>query len=52
MLIGMQPIDDLLRSSGHYGPKIAVSNNADDQTKLIAFTGRNPDHGHETDTTG
>lgn len=42
MLIGMQPIDDMLRSSGHYGPKVAVPDNADDQTKLIAFTGRDP----------
>ncbi len=41
-MIGMQPIDDMLRSSGHYGPKVAVPDNADDQTKLIAFTGRNP----------
>ena len=48
MLIGMQPIDDILRSSGHYGPKIPVSNDADDQTKLIAFTGRNPNHGRRT----
>ena len=22
MLIGMQPIDDMLRQSGHYGPKV------------------------------
>jgi len=42
MLEGMQPIDDLLRSSGHYGPKVAVPDDADEQTKLLAFTGRNP----------
>ena len=42
MLIGMQPIDDMLRQSGHYGPKVAVDDGADDQTKLIAFTGRTP----------
>ncbi len=42
MLIGMQPIDDMLRQSGHYGPKVAVDEGADDQTKLIAFTGRTP----------
>jgi len=42
MLIGMQPIDDMLRASGHYGPKVDVSPDADDQTKLIAFTGRQP----------
>jgi uncharacterized protein (TIGR03086 family) len=42
MLVGMQPIDEMLRSSGHYGPKVAVPDNADDQTKLIAFVGRDP----------
>jgi len=42
MLAGMQPLDDMLRASGHYGPKIDVANDADDQTKLIAFTGRQP----------
>ena len=42
MLIGMQPIDEMLRSSGQYGPKVAVAEDADDQTKLIAFTGRHP----------
>jgi uncharacterized protein (TIGR03086 family) len=42
MLEGMQPIDDMLRSSGQYGPKVATSDDADEQTKLIAFTGRNP----------
>ena len=42
MLVGMQSIDDMLRASGQYGPKIAVPTDADDQTKLIAFTGRNP----------
>ena len=42
MLIGMQPMDDMLRQSGHYGPKVAVDDDADDQTKLIAFTGRTP----------
>ena len=42
MLIGMQPLDEMLRQSGHYGPKVAVPDDADDQTKLIAFTGRQP----------
>jgi uncharacterized protein (TIGR03086 family) len=42
MLVGMQPLDDLLRSSGHYGPKVDVPDTADDQTKLLAFTGRHP----------
>jgi uncharacterized protein (TIGR03086 family) len=42
MLVGMQPLDEILRSSGHYGPRIDVAADADDQTKLIAFTGRTP----------
>ena len=42
MYAAMEPIDDLLRQSGHYGPRVAVPNDADEQTKLIAFTGRQP----------
>ncbi len=42
MLAGMQPLDEMLRQSGHYGPKVEVADDADDQTKLIAFTGRQP----------
>jgi uncharacterized protein (TIGR03086 family) len=39
---GMLPLDDLLRSSGQYGPRVEVPDDADEQTKLIAFTGRRP----------
>lgn len=42
MLVGMLPMDDMLRQSGHYGPKVEVAGDADDQTKLLAFTGRDP----------
>jgi uncharacterized protein (TIGR03086 family) len=42
MLHGMEPMDEMLRASGHFGPKVLVSPDADDQTKLIAFTGRDP----------
>jgi uncharacterized protein (TIGR03086 family) len=42
MYAGMQAIDEMLRASGHYGPKVAVPDDADEQTKLIAFTGRTP----------
>ena len=42
MLLGMEPMDEMLRSSGHYGPKVSVPDDADDQTRLIAFTGRDP----------
>ncbi|HEY7135757.1 MAG TPA: hypothetical protein VIB48_11880 [Acidimicrobiia bacterium] len=41
LLLGMQ-VDELLRQSGHYGPKVEVPDGADEQTKLIAFTGRRP----------
>lgn len=42
MLAGMEPIDETLRQSGHYGPKVEVPADADVQTRLIAFTGRTP----------
>jgi uncharacterized protein (TIGR03086 family) len=42
MLEGVEPYDEMLRSSGHYGPRVPVSPDADDTTKLIAFMGRNP----------
>ncbi len=29
-------------ASGHYGPKVEVPADADEQTRLIAFTGRQP----------
>jgi len=42
MLEGMEPLDELLRNSGHYGPRVEVPDDADEQTKLIAFIGRRP----------
>jgi uncharacterized protein (TIGR03086 family) len=39
---GMLPLDDVLRASGHYGPRVEVPDDADEQTKLIAFSGRTP----------
>jgi len=45
MLSGMEPIDELLRSSGQYGPKVDVPADADVQTRLIAFIGRDPGWG-------
>ena len=42
MLVGIQPMDEVLRSSGHYGPKVAVADDADAQTQLLAFLGRHP----------
>jgi uncharacterized protein (TIGR03086 family) len=42
MYEGMLPIDAILRDSGHYGPRVEVPDDADEQTKMIAFTGRQP----------
>lgn len=42
MLVGMEPMDAMLRQSGQYGPRVAVPADADEQTRLIAFTGRQP----------
>ncbi|MDN5917593.1 MAG: TIGR03086 family metal-binding protein [Pseudonocardia sp.] len=42
LLDGMAPLDELLRSSGQYGPKIDVPDDADVQTRMLAFIGRDP----------
>jgi uncharacterized protein (TIGR03086 family) len=38
----MEPLDDMLRQSGQYGPRVPVPDDADEQTRLIAFVGRQP----------
>lgn len=42
MFSGMEPMDEMLRESGHYGPRVPVPGDADEQTQLIAFLGRRP----------
>jgi len=42
MLEGMRPMEEALRQSGHYGPRVDVPHDADVQTKLLAFIGRTP----------
>jgi uncharacterized protein (TIGR03086 family) len=42
MLVGIEPMDDVLRASGQFGPRVQVAADADEQTRLIAFTGRTP----------
>jgi uncharacterized protein (TIGR03086 family) len=42
MLEGMLPLDEVLRASGQYGPRVDVPDDADVQTKLLAFVGRTP----------
>ena len=33
-------VDQAMRNSGHYGPRVAVADGADEQTRLLAFMGR------------
>ncbi len=42
MFDAVQSIDELLRQSGHYGPKVDIDVSADLQSRLIAFVGRQP----------
>ncbi len=42
LFVAMEPMDAVLRGTGHYGPRVEVPADADEQTKLIAFTGRRP----------
>jgi uncharacterized protein (TIGR03086 family) len=42
MLEGMLPMDEALRQSGQYGPRVQVPDDADVQTQLLAFIGRTP----------
>jgi uncharacterized protein (TIGR03086 family) len=42
MFDGMQAMEEILRSSGQFGPRVEVPADADEQTRLIAFIGRRP----------
>jgi len=42
MLAGMEPMEDAMRASGQYGPRIEVPAGADVQTRLLGFIGRDP----------
>lgn len=46
MVVGLESlppeVDDAMRGSGHYGARVAVSPDADEQTRLLAFMGRRP----------
>jgi uncharacterized protein (TIGR03086 family) len=42
MFEGMLPMDEMLRQSGQYGPRVEVPDDADAQTRLLAFIGRTP----------
>jgi uncharacterized protein (TIGR03086 family) len=42
LFVSMEPMDEMLRESGQFGPRVDVPDDADEQSKLIAFTGRQP----------
>jgi uncharacterized protein (TIGR03086 family) len=43
VLSGLGQVDDqMLRGTGRFGPKVDVPQDADEQTRLLAFTGRRP----------
>ena len=42
LLAGMEPMEAIIRSSGQYGPRVPVKDDADTQDKLLAFIGRDP----------
>ncbi|GGP92078.1 TIGR03086 family metal-binding protein [Streptosporangium pseudovulgare] len=42
LLAGMEQMEQVLRSSGQYGARIGVPDDADVQTRLLGFIGRNP----------
>ncbi len=39
---GLEPMGDALSKSGHYDVPVAVPADADEQTRMLALTGRNP----------
>ena len=41
-LAGAEPYEDAMRQSGQYGPRVEVPEDADAQTKLLGFIGRDP----------
>jgi uncharacterized protein (TIGR03086 family) len=42
LLAGMEQMEEAIRSSGHYGARVPVRDDADPQTKLLGFIGRDP----------
>ncbi|MBN9101742.1 MULTISPECIES: TIGR03086 family metal-binding protein [unclassified Pseudonocardia] len=42
LLGGMEQMDEVLRSSGQYGPRVPVPDDASPQDRLIGFIGRDP----------
>ena len=42
MLAGSEPYEDAMRQSGQYGPRVEVPEDADAQSRLLGFIGRDP----------
>jgi uncharacterized protein (TIGR03086 family) len=42
LLAGMEPLDELLRTSGQYGPRVPVPDEAPVADRLVGFIGRDP----------
>lgn len=42
LLSGMQPVEQLMRSSGQFGPAVPVADDASVQDRLVGFIGRDP----------
>lgn len=42
LLAGMEQMEEAIRASGQYGPAVAVPPDADAQTRLLGFIGRDP----------
>jgi uncharacterized protein (TIGR03086 family) len=42
LLAGMEPVEELMRSSGQYGPRVPVDGDAPVQDRLLGFIGRDP----------
>jgi uncharacterized protein (TIGR03086 family) len=43
LLAGMEPIEQVMRSSGQYGPRVPVKDDAGPQARMLGFIGRDPD---------
>ncbi len=42
LLAGMEPMEEIIRNSGQYGPRVEVPADADAQTRMLGFIGRDP----------
>jgi len=42
LLAGMEPMEEVIRNSGQYGPRVEVPAGSDAQTRMLGFIGRDP----------